>query len=91
MNERNYNEKVIVTIRECIALGVSSEFLYTLIEMDASEEEFEKLVLFRSTEKTSVENSEKKEEKKEVKTEGEEFYYGHMPEYIGGDVWNGIE
>lgn len=102
MNEKMYDEKMIVMIRECIALGVSFEFLYTLIEMDAGAEEFEKLILFRSTENhvtERVENSKKKEIKKEKneleqqEVYDEEVYYENIPEmeYMGGDVWNGVE
>ena len=103
MNEKLYSEKMIVMIRECIALGVSFEFLYTLIEMDAGAEEFEKLILFRSTENyvtERVEHSKKKEiekeknelEQREIHNE-EPFYYENISEmeYMGGDVWNGVE
>lgn len=85
MNGRNYSEKMIIAIRDCIALGVSFEFLYTLIEMDAGEEEFEKLILFRSAEKEEKE-LENKQQNNEIKNVKDKAVV--EPDYMEGDVWN---
>jgi len=50
MSERNYNDTLMIMAKDCIDLDVSFEFLYTFIEDDNREEDFRKLILFRSKE-----------------------------------------
>ena len=50
MKDRNYNEKMVLAARQCVLLKISYEFLYSFIEMDVTEDDFKKLILFRDTE-----------------------------------------
>lgn len=50
MSERNYNDTLMIMAKNCLDLDVSFEFLYAFIEDGNREEDFRKLILFRSKE-----------------------------------------
>lgn len=53
MSERNYNDTLMIMAKNCLDLDVSFEFLYAFIEDGNREEDFRKLILFRSKEPNS--------------------------------------
>lgn len=69
MHEKNYTGEMIISVRTCLDLGVSYEFIYSFIEMGVREEDLKKLILFRTTEKNGPP---KKAEEEKVKEESAE-------------------
>lgn len=74
MSERNYNDTLMIMAKNCLDLDVSFEFLYAFIEDGNREEDFRKLILFRSKEHNT-------------KTEETQIYIPDIEDAEGGEEW----